>query len=260
MRHFESTGGDATSVAGFARPVKRLHRLKHIDALSPARHVCAFDHRDAVGVDEGFGVRAGEPLVLAEQVADFARTDADIASRYIDLAPDVAISLVHKRLAETHDLVLGAALRPAVRVTLTRNDRKAGEHALEGLFVTRTLNFTRVDVAVKAQATLVGLQRAIQQTDCIGRRWFEMLQRLPIVCWFVVISESMPPTVFTDRPALYLLDPPAGTDHHAGTGGPYAGESPFEPRPVWPSGLCGVSAADYRCIVAWRAHRAPTAG
>ena len=210
MRHFESTGGDATSVAGFARPVKRLHRLKHIDALSPARHVCAFDHRDAVGVDEGFGARAGEPLVLAEQVADFACTDADTASRHIDLGSDVAILLVHKRLAETYDLGLGATLRPAVRVTLTRNDRKAGERALEGLFVTKKHNCTRVDVGVKAQATLVGPQRAIQQTDCIGRRWFEMLQRLPIACWFVVISKPMPSTVFADRPALYLLMPRLG--------------------------------------------------
>src|SRR5690606_1916688 len=56
-------------------------------------------------------VATGQPLVLAEQEADLARADADVAGRHVDGRPDVPVQLGHERLAKAHDLVVGAPLR-----------------------------------------------------------------------------------------------------------------------------------------------------
>ena len=53
---------------------------------------------------EHAGKLVAQPLVLAEQIADFPRADADIAGGHIGVRADIFKQLVHKALAEPHHL------------------------------------------------------------------------------------------------------------------------------------------------------------
>src|SRR5690606_25555405 len=83
------------------------------------------------GEDTGL-VAIGQPLVLAEHVADLAHADADIAGRHVGIFAEVPVQLGHEGLAETHDLAIGAAARIEIRAALAAADRQAGQGILEG--------------------------------------------------------------------------------------------------------------------------------
>src|SRR5690606_30108728 len=77
-------------------------------------------HQGAAPVDALAGehaglVAVGDPLVLAEEVADLAGADADVAGRDVGVLPQVPVELGHQALAEPHDLALAAALGGEVR-------------------------------------------------------------------------------------------------------------------------------------------------
>src|SRR5690606_15376033 len=100
-------------------------------------------------------VVAGQAFVLAEHVADLAAADADVTGRYVGGRADVAIKLVHERLAEAHDLVVGLTLGVEVATALAATDSEAGQRVLEDLFETEELDNAGIDAGVEAQATLV---------------------------------------------------------------------------------------------------------
>ena len=54
---------------------------------------------------EHAGELVGDPLVLAEHIADLAAANADVARRDVHVRADVAIELGHERLAEAHDRI-----------------------------------------------------------------------------------------------------------------------------------------------------------
>ncbi len=60
--------------------------------------------------------------VLAEQVADLAAADADVTRGDVGVLAEVAVQLVHERLAEAHDLGVRAAVRVEVRAALAAAD------------------------------------------------------------------------------------------------------------------------------------------
>src|SRR5690606_14054460 len=103
----------------------------------------------------------GDPLVLAEHVADLARTDPDVAGRHVDVGPDVAVELGHEGLAEAHDLALALALRIEVRPALAAAHRQPGQRVLEGLLESKELEHALVDAWVEADAALVGADRVV---------------------------------------------------------------------------------------------------
>src|SRR5690606_31592489 len=78
-------------------------------------------------------VAVGDPLVLAEQIADLAPAHADIARRHVGIFAEMAVHLGHEGLAEAHDLRVGAAARVEVRAALAAADRHAGQRVLKGL-------------------------------------------------------------------------------------------------------------------------------
>src|SRR5690606_13536378 len=107
-------------------------------------------------------VATGEALVLAEQVADLARADADVAGRHVDGRPDVPVQLGHERLAETHDLAVGTPLRVEVRPALGAADRQARERVLENLFEAEELDDAGIDRTMETQPALVGAERGVE--------------------------------------------------------------------------------------------------
>jgi hypothetical protein len=67
-----------------------------------------------------------------------------------------------KRLAEAHDLVVGAALGVEVRAALAAADRHAGQGVLEDLLEAEELDDPEVDARVEAQTALVGPERRVE--------------------------------------------------------------------------------------------------
>ena len=100
-------------------------------------------------------VAAGQALVLAEQVADFARANADVAGRHVDGRADMAVQLAHERLAEAHDLIVGLALRIEVGPALAATDGQPGQRVLEDLLEAEELDHAGIHARVEAQAALV---------------------------------------------------------------------------------------------------------
>src|SRR5690606_12456026 len=91
------------------------------------------------GDDAGL-VAVGHALVLTEQVADLAYADADVAGRDVDVLTDVAVQLGHERLAEPHDLAVGAALGVEVAAALAAAEGETGQRVLEDLLESEELD------------------------------------------------------------------------------------------------------------------------
>ena len=103
----------------------------------------------------------GDALVLAEQEADLAAADADVAGRDVGVRADVAVELRHERLAEAHHLVVALALGVEVRAALAAAHRERGEAVLEDLLEGEELEHAEGDGRMEAQAALVGADRAV---------------------------------------------------------------------------------------------------
>ena len=104
----------------------------------------------------------GDPLVLAEHVADLAAAHADVAGRDVGVLADVAVQLGHEALAEAHDLVVRLALGVEVGAALAAADGQAGQGVLEDLLEAEELDDAEVDRGVEAQAALVGPERGVE--------------------------------------------------------------------------------------------------
>ena len=119
-------------------------------------------HAEALAGQHAGLVAVGDPLVLAEQVADLAAAHADVARGHVGVLPEVAVELGHEGLAEPHDLGVGAALGVEVRPALAAADRHAGERVLEDLLEAEELHDAEVDAGVEPQAALVGPERGVE--------------------------------------------------------------------------------------------------
>ena len=113
------------------------------------------------GEDAGL-VAVGDALVLAEQVADLAAADADVAGGDVGVLADVAVQLGHEGLAEAHDLVVAAALGVEVGAALAAADGHAGQGVLEDLLEAEELDDAQVHRGVEPQAALVGAERGVE--------------------------------------------------------------------------------------------------
>lgn len=79
-------------------------------------------------------VTVGEALVLAEHVADFPASHADITRGDIGVFTKVSVKLGHEGLAEPHDFSVRTAPWVEIGPTLAAADRHSGQRILEGLF------------------------------------------------------------------------------------------------------------------------------
>jgi hypothetical protein len=84
-------------------------------------------------------VAVGNPLVLAEEIADLALTDPDVARGHICVFPQVAVQLGHKALAEPHHRSLAATSRVEIGTALGAADRHARQRVLDGLLKPKEL-------------------------------------------------------------------------------------------------------------------------
>ena len=113
------------------------------------------------GQDAGL-VLGGQAAELAEEEADFAAADADIAGRNVAVLADVAVQLGHEGLAEAHNFLLGLALRVKVGATLAATDGQAGQGVFKDLLKAQELNNAQVYRGVETQATLVRSERGVE--------------------------------------------------------------------------------------------------
>src|SRR6185436_12904832 len=137
------------------------HRLDEVDAAVAGR--LGTDQRAAPGAalaGEHAGELVAQLLVHAEEVADLAPANADVARRHVGVGPDVPPQLGHEGLAETHHLAVGLALGVEVAAALAAAHRQRGEAVLEHLLEGEELEDAEVDAGVEAQAALVRPQRA----------------------------------------------------------------------------------------------------
>ena len=72
-------------------------------------------------------------LVHAEEVANLACANADVASGNVLVGTDVTVKLCHEGLAETHNLSVAASAQREVRAALAAAHRQSGERVLECL-------------------------------------------------------------------------------------------------------------------------------
>ena len=86
----------------------------------------------------------GESLILSEEVTDLTTTYTDIACGNILVRADIAVELVHERLAETHHLSVALATGSKVGTALGTTHRKRGEGILEGLLEAEELHDTEI--------------------------------------------------------------------------------------------------------------------
>ena len=114
-------------------------RLQHFVGEVHAAIASGFRTNQRAAPAQAFaGQDAGEfvaqPLVLAEQEADFASAHADVAGRDVGVRADVALQFGHEALAEAHHFVVTLALGIEVRSALAAAHGQRGQRILEDLF------------------------------------------------------------------------------------------------------------------------------
>ena len=145
---------DGAAVEALARALE--HFLREI-AQAVARRLGAFKAAAIAQPLAGqrtvkFVVQA---FVLAEQIADLAPADADVARRNVGVRTDVLVQLDHEALAEAHDLRVGFALRVKITAALCTADGQAGQAVFEDLLEAEKLDDALIDRRMEAQAALV---------------------------------------------------------------------------------------------------------
>ena len=100
-------------------------------------------------------IQAGDALVLAVQIPDFARAHADVARRNVHVRADVAVQFGHEALAEGHDFAVALALGVEVAAALAAADGQAGQGVFEALLKAQELDYALIHRRMQAQAALV---------------------------------------------------------------------------------------------------------
>ena len=107
-------------------------------------------------------VAVGDPLVLAEHVADLAAADADVTGGHVGVLTQVAVQLGHEGLAETHHLGIGPAVRVEIGTALAAADGQTGQGVLEDLLESQEFDDAQVDRGMEPQTTLVGAESRVE--------------------------------------------------------------------------------------------------
>ena len=121
--------------------------------------------RAAVGqalAGEHAGPLVAQLLVLAEEIADLTGTHTDVAGGHVGVGADVAVQLIHKGLAETHDLPVALTLGVEVRAALAAAHGQSGQSILEDLLKAQELDDRQVDGGVQTQTALVGANGGVE--------------------------------------------------------------------------------------------------
>ena len=127
---------------------------------------CCFGANEGAAVAQTFAgenavfVRTDDFLVLTEEITDFSSTNAHVACWNVHVGADVAIKLVHKRLAETHNFSVALAGGIKVCAALCTAHRKGSEGVFESLLKAEELHCVEVDVFLEAQTAFV-------RSDCV---------------------------------------------------------------------------------------------
>jgi len=159
----QHAGSFESAVAGgehFGREIDRAvaGRLRADQASAPVESL-AGEHA-VIAVDD--------PLVLAEEVADFARADADVAGRNVGGGADVAVEFAHEAMAEGHDLVVGFSLGVEVRAAFAAAHRQRGQAVLEHLLEAEEFQDRQIHRRVEAKSPLVRSDRAVELDAVTG--------------------------------------------------------------------------------------------
>jgi len=107
-------------------------------------------------------VQAGDALILAVEIADFARARADIAGGHVHIRADVAVQLGHEALAEGHHFAVRLALGIEIAAALAAADGKPSEGVFEDLLKAQELDDGKVYAGMQAQAALVGANGIVE--------------------------------------------------------------------------------------------------
>ena len=79
------------------------------------------------------GKFVAQAFILTEQIADLPAAHADVAGGHIGVGADILKQLIHKGLAEAHNLRIGLAVGVEVGAALAAADGQAGAAVLKGL-------------------------------------------------------------------------------------------------------------------------------
>src|SRR5262249_13826850 len=104
---------------------------------------------EAAAVREAFaGEHAGmtirDATILAEEVADLASADTDVARGHVDVFADVAVELGHHRFAEAHHLAVRLPFRIEIGAALRAAHRQARQAVLQNLLEAEELEDRQV--------------------------------------------------------------------------------------------------------------------
>lgn len=147
--------GDRHPLAVEAAATILEHFLGEVDAAEAGR--LRADQAAAVAqalAGQHRGELVGQALVLAEQVADLTRADADVAGRHVQVGADVAVQLAHERLAETHHLGVALALRIEVGAALAAAHGQSGQEFLKTCSKARNFSTPRLTEGWKRRPPL----------------------------------------------------------------------------------------------------------
>ena len=95
----------------------------------------------------------GDLAVLPEEIPDLAAADADVTRGDVGVLAEVAVELVHERLAEAHDLAIRSAVRVEVGAALAAADALTGQRVLEDLLEAEELDDRQVHRGVAVPYT-----------------------------------------------------------------------------------------------------------
>ena len=101
-------------------------------------------------------------FVLSEKIADFPRSDADVAGRGIGKLPDMPVQLRHEALAEAHHFRVGFSLGVEVGAALAAAHGQRGQGVLQDLLESKEFNDGQVDRRMEAKAALVGTDGGVE--------------------------------------------------------------------------------------------------
>ena len=136
--------------------VGRQHRLRQVQQ-AVARRLRA---RQRAAVRQAFArehtfITARQALILAVEIADFARARADVARRNVHIRADIPIQFGHEALAECHHLAIALALRIEIAAALAAADGQAGQGVFENLLKAKEFDDAQIHTRMQAQAALI---------------------------------------------------------------------------------------------------------
>ena len=146
----------ATVLPAMSWPLAVEHRLRQVQQ-AVARRLRARQRaavRQAFAREHAF-ITARQALILAIEIADFARARADVARRNVHIRADIPIQFGHEALTECHHLAIALALRIEIAAALAAADGQAGQGVFESLLKAKEFDDAQIHTRMQAQAALI---------------------------------------------------------------------------------------------------------